>query len=79
MVALILLAIVLNTMLNTMLNTLGNSITLSVVSTEYVILCTVCLCLMLYRVQNKASWSPFKVTSQLDFSLYVIDHIITVK
>ncbi len=60
-------------------STLGNSITLSVVSTEYVILCTVCLCLMLYRVQNKAGWSPFKVTSQLDFSLYVTDHIITVK
>ena len=35
--------------------------------------------LMLYRVQNKAGWSSFKVTSQLDFSLYVTDHIITVK
>ena len=39
-------------------------------STEYVILCTVYLCLMLYSVQNKAGWSQFKVTSQLDFILY---------
>ena len=73
MVALILLAIVLNTMLKICGAILHQSCFM------YVILCTVCLCLMLYRVQNKAGWSPFKVTIQLDFSLYVTDHIITVK
>ena len=44
-----------------------------------VILCTVYLCLYMYRVQNQDGWSPFKVTSQLDLSLYVTDHMITVK